>query len=229
MHANDILAAYACGLFPMAEEKTDAHIHWIDPDHRGIIPLDQFHVSKSMLKFLRRKPFHVTINKNFEAVIKACAARPQTWINESIQNCYISLHQTGHAHSIECWDKDGKLAGGLYGLAINGAFFGESMFSNASNASKTALVHLVARLKKQGFSLLDCQFVNPHLTQFGCIEIPRVQYHSRLAGALSETGISFISPVEIYSSSASSTEDGAGLISCWDDALGSRQPSTVTS
>ncbi|MBU6234241.1 MAG: leucyl/phenylalanyl-tRNA--protein transferase [Alphaproteobacteria bacterium] len=258
----DILDAYQMGLFPMAEHATDEDVYWVSPVMRGVIPLDGFHVSHSLRKFLKRRPFRVTINRAFGAVMAGCAAqsegRDETWINSQILQVYNTLHNMGYTHSIECWDEENALVGGLYGVAINGAFFGESMFSRVPNASKVALVHLVTRLKLRGYRLLDCQFLNEHLKQFGCIEIPREEYHSLLAGALSAEGVSFVSASDseagssaMYSSSAASVAEGASaagassvgpdsvpdsgvgaVLSCdsdWDVALGSLQSSTVTS
>lgn len=191
-----LLAMYKSGLFPMAESADDPEIFLMDPEQRGIIPLDKFHVPASLTKIMRKKPYAVTINRDFDAVIEACATpgpeREETWINPQIRKWYKELHRQGHAHSMECWDKAGKLAGGLYGVAIAGAFFGESMFSDRNNASRIALVHLVERLKARGFKLLDCQYVNPHLEQFGCIWISRAEYHSLLSDALSVSGVSFV-------------------------------------
>lgn len=191
----DVLHAYCCGIFPMADRADDEDFYWVDPEYRGVIPLDAFHVPASLSKALKKRPYDVFINRDFEAVIAACAERTdtrrETWINPAIRKLYCDLHRMGFAHSVECYAGD-TLLGGLYGISINGAFFGESMFSRRTNASKAALVHLVARLRARGFSLLDCQFVNSHLTQFGCIEISREAYHSALAGALSLEGVSFV-------------------------------------
>ena len=182
-----LLRAYGVGLFPMAETAEDPELFWVDPDRRGVLPLDDFHVPRSLRKTLRRGGFEVTADKAFRAVIAACAApgprRRATWINVEIQRLYGELHDRGHAHSVECW-QGGTLAGGLYGVALGGAFFGESMFSRATDASKVALVHLVARLKRGGFQLLDTQFVTPHLRRFGAIEISRGAYRRRLAVAV---------------------------------------------
>ncbi len=182
-----LLRAYGVGLFPMAETAEDPELFWVDPDRRGVLPLDDFHVPRSLRKTLRHGGFEVTADKAFRAVIAACAApgprRRATWINVEIQRLYGELHDRGHAHSIECW-QGATLAGGLYGVALGGAFFGESMFSRASDASKVALVHLVARLKRGGFQLLDTQFVTPHLQRFGAIEISRGAYRRRLAVAV---------------------------------------------
>lgn len=186
-----LLKAYAAGLFPMAEAADDDSLHWIEPEWRGIFPLEQFHVPRSLAKLVRRKPFEIRVNTAFEAVIRRCgeetAGRPSTWINAPIRALYGELHRRGNAHSVECW-LDGELVGGLYGVHLGAAFCGESMFSRVSGASKVALVHLVARLKAGGFRLLDAQFVNPHLVQFGCVEIAQADYLARLAEALAEWG-----------------------------------------
>lgn len=191
-----LLAIYAQGMFPMAESADDPEVYLMDPERRGIIPLDRFHIPASLAKTIKRKPFAVTINKAFDDVIDACAApapgRDETWINPHIRKWYKDLHRRGHAHSIECWDRNGTLAGGLYGVTLGAAFFGESMFSKRNNASRIALVYLVERLKLRGFTLLDCQYVNPHLTQFGCHWISRERYHSLLEGALSVDGVAFV-------------------------------------
>jgi len=182
-----LLRAYAIGVFPMAEDRDDPELFWVDPRLRGVIPLDRFHVPRRLRRTVRSKRFEVTFDRDFHAVIEACAdatkSRPQTWINERIITLYTSLYHMGHAHSVECW-RNGALAGGLYGITLGGAFFGESMFSLATDASKVALVHLVARLRAGGFTLLDSQFITSHLSQFGAREIPRATYRGRLAEAL---------------------------------------------
>jgi leucyl/phenylalanyl-tRNA--protein transferase len=182
-----LLNAYAVGIFPMAEARDDPELYWIDPERRGILPLDGFHVPRSLRRTLRRAPFEVRVDSAFREVVAGCAApapdRPESWINDEIQAVYGALFDGGHAHSVECW-QDGTLAGGLYGVAIGGAFFGESMFSRVEDASKVALVHLVARLRLGGFRLLDTQFVTAHLARFGAIEIPRDDYRKRLRAAL---------------------------------------------
>ena len=187
-----ILRAYAAGVFPMAESRNDPDIFWVDPDMRGLLPLDKFHVPRSLKKVVRRGAFEIRYDTAFESVILACAessaSRHNTWINEEIVTLYSTLHQMGHAHSVECWQDD-RLVGGLYGLSLGGAFFGESMFSREANASKVALVYLVMRLRIGGYRLLDTQFVTNHLKQFGAIEISRQDYHGLLAEALSHKGI----------------------------------------
>jgi leucyl/phenylalanyl-tRNA---protein transferase len=182
-----VLSAYSIGLFPMANDRHDPVIHWIDPLHRGVLPLEGFHVPRSLRRTIRRGRYRLTVNRAFAAVIEACAeataARPRTWLNDDMIRLYVALHERGHGHSIEAWD-DERLAGGLYGLAIGAAFFGESMFCRATDASKVALVELVARLRIGGFTLLDTQFVNDHLKQFGIEEISRTAYKARLKAAL---------------------------------------------
>ncbi len=182
-----LLRAYATGIFPMARNRSDRKLYWIDPDLRGIIPLDGFHVPRSLRRTLRREVFEVRVDTAFEAVMRLCAAptpdRPDTWINDEIVRLFVELHGLGIAHSVETW-REGALVGGLYGLSLGGAFFGESMFSRATDASKVALVHLVARLKVGGYSLLDTQFVTEHLQRFGAVEIPRHKYLRLLAAAI---------------------------------------------
>lgn len=177
--ADVLLRAYATGIFPMARNRHDTKLYWIDPDQRGIIPLDEFHVPRSLRKVLKQGGFESRVDSEFEAVIRACAEptpeRPDTWINDEIVRLFVELHHLGMAHSVETWS-NGQLVGGLYGLSLGGAFFGESMFSRATDASKVALVHLVARLKVGGYGLLDTQFVTDHLERFGAIEVPRHRY-----------------------------------------------------
>jgi len=187
-----LLRAYAEGLFPMAERRGDPTLYWVSPEKRGIIPLDTFHVPHRLARTMRSGAFTVTADTAFRDVIEACAApapgREETWINDEILRLYCALHSTGHAHSIECW-QDRELVGGLYGVRLGAAFFGESMFSRARDASKVALVHLVDGLKRGGFVLLDSQFITAHLARFGAIEIPREQYLMKLAHALSRDAI----------------------------------------
>lgn len=193
----ELLAAYARGYFPMAESRTAKELYWFYPEMRGILPLESFHVPRSVQKFMRSRPFRVSVNEAFAEVITACAKqRPDnkgTWINDHIIALYTKLHQEGYAHSVECWQGE-QLAGGLYGVALGGAFFGESMFSSVSGASKVALVALVERLKKSGYTLLDTQYANEHLAQFGVMEIPRMQYLRRLEKALEVTPAPISSP-----------------------------------
>ncbi|TNE62036.1 MAG: leucyl/phenylalanyl-tRNA--protein transferase [Alphaproteobacteria bacterium] len=201
---NLLLQAYAAGVFPMAESRDDAELFWVDPDERGILPLQHFHMPKSLAKVVRQDRFEVRVDTAFRRVMQACArparGRETTWISERIEALYTDLHARGFAHSVECW-LDGRLAGGLYGVSMAGAFFGESMFHRETDASKVALVHLVARLKAGGFSLLDTQFVTDHLKQFGAREIPRKEYHARLRDALNQITANFYSLGDVSSGS----------------------------
>jgi leucyl/phenylalanyl-tRNA--protein transferase len=182
-----VLRAYSIGIFQMAETADDPSIHWIEPKRRGIIPLDGLHVSRSLAKLIRSDRFQVAIDTDFQSVIEACATtHGSTWINLPIRSLFSELFEKGHVHSVEVYEKN-QLVGGLYGLALGGAFFGESMFHTVTNASKVALVHLVARLNAGGFCLLDTQFLTPHLATLGAIEIDRLEYKSLLANALSVT------------------------------------------
>lgn len=182
-----ILNAYAQGLFPMAESATDKKVFWIRPEKRGIIPLADFHIPRRLAKFLRKAPFDIRYDSAFHSVINGCAqsksGRENTWINEPIREAYADLFDLGFCHTVEAW-QNGELVGGLYGLELGRAFFGESMFSHQSNASKACLVHLVARLKEHDFSLLDSQFTTPHLAQFGAYEISHDSYGKHLNEAL---------------------------------------------
>jgi leucyl/phenylalanyl-tRNA--protein transferase len=189
-----LLNAYAQGYFPMAEDAGDEEIYWFSPEERGVIPLDGFNIPRSVRKQFKSPSFSFTFRTNtaFEEVIRACAApvpgtgREKTWINDEISALYCELHEQGHAHSVEVWEND-KLVGGLYGVSLGGAFFGESMFSRTSGASKFALIYLVALLTESGYTLLDTQYVNNHLTQFGCVGIPKTHYLSQLEKALKIT------------------------------------------
>ena len=185
---NDLLNCYRRGVFPMADSREDMRLFLMDPDLRGVLPLDKFHVPKRLARTVRQNPFRITVDTAFNRVIEACAephpTRPATWINDAILNLYGALHRQGHAHSVECWNEDSQLIGGLYGVSLGGAFFGESMFSRATDASKIALVHLVGRLIVGGYELLDAQFHNPHLEQFGLEEISRNAFRTRLWSAL---------------------------------------------
>lgn len=180
-----LLRAYAMGIFPMAENRDDPAIHWVDPRRRGILPLDGFHISRSLARRLRQGGFCVTTDRAFAEVVTACADRGETWISHRIQRLYQTLHDTGHAHSLEIWQDD-DLVGGVYGVTLGAAFFGESMFSRVTDGSKLALAHLVARLRAGGFRLFDTQFLTPHLASLGAIEVPRASYHRLLADALAE-------------------------------------------
>jgi leucyl/phenylalanyl-tRNA--protein transferase len=185
--SRDLLDCYARGVFPMADARDDDRVFLIDPERRGVIPLDAFHLSRRLARTVRAEPFEIRVDSAFREVVQACAAaqpgRTETWINHPIEDLYVQLHAIGHAHTVECWEKD-ELVGGLYGVSLKGAFFGESMFSRRRDASKVALVHLVARLIAGGFRLLDAQFITEHLTQFGTMEISRRDYHRRLASAM---------------------------------------------
>jgi leucyl/phenylalanyl-tRNA--protein transferase len=183
----ELLECYRTGVFPMADSADDPRVYLVDPPTRANIPLDGFHIPRRLRRTVRQEPFEITVNRHFETVLDACAApapdRANTWINLPIRWLYGELHRMGHAHSIEC-HRDGALVGGLYGVSLGAAFFGESMFSRATDASKVALVHLVARLKFGGFNLLDAQFMTDHLSQFGTEEVPADLYRDRLAQAV---------------------------------------------
>ncbi len=188
-----LLKAYRIGLFPMAEGAEDEDLFWVDPDMRGIMPLRALHISRSLKKILK-KPWDIRVDTAFADVMQGCAAatekRPETWINREIYSLFCDLHDLGHAHSVEIWE-DGQLVGGLYGLHVGAVFFGESMFSRIPNASKVAFVDLVHRLNQGGFALLDTQFLNDHLRQFGAIEIPREAYKTLLRHAVDQQGVVF--------------------------------------
>jgi len=207
-----LLRAYAGGFFPMAESAEEPDLFWVDPDPRGVLPLERMHLSRRLRRTLRAGGYEVRVDTSFDAVMRGCAEptqiRPKTWINDEILSLYGALHERGSAHSVETW-MAGELVGGLYGVALGGAFFGESMFSRTRDASKVALVHLAARLVKGGFVLLDTQFVTEHLKHFGAVEITRAEYHRRLQAALA---------VEAYFP--------AGLT---EDPISVLQSSTVTS
>jgi leucyl/phenylalanyl-tRNA--protein transferase len=186
-----VLKAYACGIFPMAESADDPALYWIEPERRGVLPLEAFHVPARLKRTVRQDRFRVVCDQDFDAVIDACAepapGRGRTWINARIRALYRGLYARGHCHTVEVYD-GADLVGGLYGVSLGGAFFGESMFHHARDASKIALVHLVARLKAGGFALLDTQFVTDHLMTFGARELTRRQYHRRLEAALAVAG-----------------------------------------
>ncbi len=185
--ADLLLEAYRHGIFPMAESRESDTIHWFRPEMRGIIPLDRFNLPRSLRKFLRTQPFEYRIDTAFAQIVEACGEptqeRRESWINSTLIHLYNELFHRGHAHSVECW-QEGRLVGGLYGVHIGGAFFGESMFSRTSNASKAALVELVRILRQNGFVLLDTQYVNDHLRQFGIEEVPANQYENLLSNAI---------------------------------------------
>jgi leucyl/phenylalanyl-tRNA---protein transferase len=178
-----LLRAYAAGLFPMGESAEDNVLYWVEPEERGIIPLHGLHISKSLRKTVKQHQFEIRIDFDFAAVIAACAERtserPATWINGRIRSLYLQLNKAGFCHSVECW-RDGHMVGGLYGVRLGAVFFGESMFSRVTDASKVALVHLVARLNAGGFELLDAQFLNPHLERLGAVSVPRAEYQRML-------------------------------------------------
>lgn len=189
--AETILAAYRIGVFPMADSAEENDLYWVEPERRGVFPLEDFHVPKRLAKTIRRMPFKVTVDTAFRRVMRECASprgdRRDTWINDIILERYGELHDMGYAHSVECWDGD-DLAGGLYGLAFESVFCGESMFTRVTDASKIALVYLVARLIRGGYTLLDAQFMNPHLATFGAKEISRLEYLARLKKGLQHQG-----------------------------------------
>jgi leucyl/phenylalanyl-tRNA---protein transferase len=194
-----LLRAYAAGIFPMAEDADDPTLFWVEPRERGIIPLTSFHISRRLAKTVRSDRFSVMVDRDFDAVIAGCAApaedRERTWISHRIRALYGALFDQGHCHTVEVYE-EGRLAGGLYGVRLGGAFFGESMFHRVSDASKVALVHLVARLRLGGFSLLDTQFVTAHLAQFGAIEVPRREYKRVLQAALERYGEWYVWPAD---------------------------------
>jgi leucyl/phenylalanyl-tRNA---protein transferase len=180
-----LLHGYSIGVFPMAEHRDDAEIFWVDPRHRGIIPLHGFHISRSLARALRRADYDVRINHDFAAVVAGCADRAETWINAEIRDHYLALHDLGLAHSLEIW-RDDALIGGVYGVTLGAAFFGESMFSRRRDSSKIALAYLVDRLNLGGFTLFDTQFLTEHLASLGGIEISRADYHARLSSAIAQ-------------------------------------------
>jgi len=187
-----LLAAYAQGMFPMGERRDDPTLYWVSPDFRGVLPLHGFHVPRRLARTVRSGHFTVTSDVVFRDVMEACAepapGREKSWINAEILRLYCALHAAGHAHSVECW-QDGELVGGLYGVQLGGAFFGESMFSRARDASKVALVHLVEGLLRGGFTLLDTQFLTSHLASFGALEIPRDEYLLELQAAMAQVAV----------------------------------------
>ncbi len=224
-----LLAAYALGRFPMAGDRDDPHVHWIEPLRRGVIPLDAFHVPRSLRKVVRQGRFELRVDSDFAGVIRACAEatgeRPRTWLNDGLIGLYTTLHRMRHAHSVETW-RDGRLVGGLYGVRLGSAFFGESMFSRERDASKVALVELVARLRAGGFRLLDTQFVTEHLTRFGAVEISQAEYRRRLRAALRQEAEFPLRPQPFCIGGGCEAGDvGAGSGS----GSGSAQPTTQTS
>ncbi len=228
-----IISAYANGLFPMAKDRHDPTIHWLDPIRRGIIPLDAFHIPRSLRRTIRRRPFEIRVDHDFEAVIRACAEatpdRPRTWLNDELIDAYIAMSRRGFAHSIECWQGE-QLVGGLYGVVLGAAFFGESMFSRVRDASKVALVELVLRLRAGGFQLLDTQFVTDHLKRFGAVEISRQEYRVRLRRAIVRRA-EFPAEAHSFAFAAFPPCSGASASSAPSSAAssGSMQSSTQTS
>lgn len=224
----DLLACYRRGVFPMADSRDDPRLFLVDPERRGLLPLDAFHVPKRLKRRVLQEPFRVSFDTAFTRVIEACGEphenRPNTWINSGIVNLYSALHREGHAHSVECWDGD-TLAGGVYGVAIGGAFFGESMFSRRDDASKIALVHLAARLIDRGYVLLDAQFHNPHLEQFGLIEVTRENFRARLKRAL-KVQASFHPPAADQSIGSGST-GRSSITGGWSDSVTPEGTSSV--
>jgi len=190
-----VLQAYASGVFPMSEGREDPEIFWVDPRQRGILPLNGFHISRSLARQMKKGGYTPAINQDFRATLLACADRKDTWINAEIEAVFCALHALGFAHSFEIW-QDGALIGGTYGLALGRAFFGESMFSRATGGSKLALAHLVDHLSRTGFTLFDTQFLTPHLASLGGQEISRAAYRSRLANALQHQADLFSAPLE---------------------------------
>ena len=201
LDAKLLLRAYMVGLFPMAEDRDSAVVHWLEPAVRAVLPLDAFHVPRRLRRTFRQRPFALAVDRDFAAVIHACAApvpgRERSWLNDQLIALYIELHEAGFAHSVEC-RLEGRLVGGLYGVALGRAFFGESMFARVRDASKVALVELVGRLRAAGYQLLDAQFLTAHLTRFGAIEIPRAAYRRRLAAALAAGAADFPRDARLY-------------------------------
>jgi leucyl/phenylalanyl-tRNA--protein transferase len=221
-----LLRAYSVGVFPMASTRDAAEVFWVEPKKRGVLPLDGFHLSRSLAKTVRSDRYTITVDQAFGEVVSSCAEatalRPDTWINPEIEVAYAELNRRGYAHSVEAW-QDGQLVGGLYGVRLGGAFFGESMFSRARDASKVALAHLVARLKAGGFRLLDCQFLTEHLASLGTIEVGREAYVALLDNALglgSSAGADFAGPADFFALERTATGADeaaivAGPISGW--------------
>ena len=216
-----LLRAYSVGIFPMAESHDDPNVHWIDPRRRGIFPLDGFHISRSLARAILRPDHQVRINSDFAATMRGCADRPETWINDSILALYGDLHAMGYAHSVEVWDGT-DLIGGVYGVALGAAFFGESMFSRRTNASKIALAWLVHRLRAGGFSLFDTQFLTPHLASLGAVEISRTAFHKMLHEAMRHRATFTPPGYAPYPSLISSM--GASGSSGWSSTSGATKP-----
>lgn len=200
LSTDDLLKAYTLGYFPMSESRDDPDVFWVLPEYRGVLRLEDFHLPRSLKKAVKQNRVEIRVDTAFRETMLGCAApatgRQDTWINDRILETYCELHRQGHAHSVEAW-KDGELVGGLYGVSLNGAFFGESMFSRVTDASKIALVHLVARMKAGGYKLLDTQFHTDHLGQFGITEVPKVKYQILLEEALAVRGNFYALPPQI--------------------------------
>jgi leucyl/phenylalanyl-tRNA--protein transferase len=203
-----LLQGYAAGIFPMADSRQASELFWVEPRARAVIPLDSFHLSKSLRRTIRSGKFTVTIDRDFPAVIEACADREETWINGDIERAMLALHGTGHAHSVEVWH-EGALVGGLYGVKLGRAFFGESMFSRMTDASKVALAWLVARMKAGGFTLLDCQFMTSHLASLGAVSISRKAYVALLGGALGGAGSGSVGAAPLVDGSIAGSAAGS--------------------
>ncbi|MBV8687341.1 MAG: leucyl/phenylalanyl-tRNA--protein transferase [Alphaproteobacteria bacterium] len=221
-----LLRAYSIGVFPMSDSRDAEDVFWVEPRRRAIIPLDGFRLSRSLRKTVRAGAFEVTADRAFEAVIRRCAEREETWINDPIEEGFVALHRLGRAHSIECW-QGGALVGGLYGVSLGQAFFGESMFSAATDASKVALAWLVARLKVGGYRLLDCQFMTEHLRSLGAVEISQKDYLSRLSAALSDGGAG-VGAAGVAGAAAAGLDGRAGEFSALDRLLAADPARTVS-
>ena len=202
-----LLRAYAAGVFPIAESRDDPKLHWMEPQRRGIFPINGFHISRSLRTQILRANYQITVNRNFAAVLAGCADRPSTWINGPISALYLDLHAMGYAHSLEVW-RDDALIGGVYGVHLGAAFFGESMFSRATGGSKLALAYLMHRLHAGGFQLFDTQYLTPHLASLGAVEIPKSEYQARLGAALGHSGD--FTPPDYSPDPASVAASGAG-------------------
>ena len=210
-----LLRAYRAGVFPMADHRSDQEVYWVEPRERAIIPLDSFRLSGSLRKTLRQGRFEVTCDRAFGEVIAACAEpreeHAESWISHRIEASYLALHRAGHAHSIECW-QDGELAGGLYGVAFDQVFCGESMFSRRTDASKVALAWLVAAMRKAGYRLLDCQFMTEHLATLGAVALPQAGYLDLLSGAMESPDMTIPAAIRSYSEAASSEASSPGKL-----------------
>lgn len=228
-----LLRAYAMGVFPMAEGRTDATIHWVDPRRRGVFPLEGFHISRSLARRILRDDYRVTVDQDFAGVLAGCADRPETWINAEIHALYMALHRAGDAHSLEVW-QDGALIGGVYGVVLGAAFFGESMFSRRTDASKLALAWLMHRLRAGGFRLFDTQFLTAHLASLGAVEISRADYQARLNAALGQPACFAPAgyqplPPSVAAGSSGGGSSGGGSATSGSATSGTSQRSTHTS